>query len=83
MELNFADRHLDVRWGGHGPGVIAVHLASAYGRTYCGSGKQKLTMVISHIIGDKSIANSMWQVSLRQAWRIVDEEYSRHNRGRA
>jgi hypothetical protein len=63
--------------------VIAVHLASAYGRTYCGSGKQKSTMIISRIVGDKSIANSMEQVGLRQAWGIVDEEYSRHNSERA
>jgi hypothetical protein len=55
---------------------LCLHLTTADGRTYCGSGKIQSAMVIAYIIGDGSLVDSLDQMCLEQASEIGDEEYS-------
>jgi hypothetical protein len=62
---------------------LSVHLTTADGRTYCGSGKTQPAMVIAYIIGDGSLVDSLEQMCLEQASEIGDEESGGYTRRRA
>jgi len=52
---------------------LSLHLTTADGRMYCGSGKTQPAIVIAYIIGDGSLVDSLEQMGLEQASEIGDK----------